>query len=198
MSNAQFIISGFGMVSLNPKIYKPIGKYPNTSTGEYTPQTTNDAERLDNTLPQQYSWLGTPVFTNLEIKDPGTGLSIVIDQILMDVNMTKNIVKSKVQGLSGTVKEFISNGDFSITMRGALHHINQKEYPVNDMNTLVRLLYINNELDVVSDFLGLFRVFHVVVTGFRFPQKAGSQNMQLFEIKCLSDEPIQLKIDEQS
>jgi uncharacterized protein DUF6046 len=197
MSRVELILTGFGMSQVTPKFYKPTGKYPDGDGGDYKPQQEQTDARLDDTLPQQYSWLGTPIFANVELRDPSTGLSIVIDQVLCEVKMVKNIHKSKVQELHGTVKEFISNGDFNITMRGALFHINPQKYPINDMNTLVRILYVGNELDVVSDFLNLFKIYHVVVTEFRFPQKAGYQSMQLFEIKCLSDKPVQLKLDDE-
>ena len=47
----------------------------------------------------------SPLYDNL-ILDSG-GIDLRIDMVLIDVSMTKNIVKTAIQGMSGTVKECI-------------------------------------------------------------------------------------------
>jgi len=45
---------------------------------------------------------------------------------------------------------------------------------------------------VVSDYLRIFNIYNMVVVGYSFVQQAGYQNMQMFEIAAVSDDPEEL------
>lgn len=117
--------------------------------------------------------------------------SLSIDAVLVDVSMTRNIIKTPIQGLSGTVKEYIADGDFDITIRGVL--VSQDNaYPQDDFAMLLHLCKIQYALEVQSDYLQIFNIYNLVVEDYSFPQREGFENTQLFELRCVSDQPIEL------
>ena len=197
MGRVEIILNEFGKLA-RPLFYAPLGHYPQKSEDDYKPQTPpGQASRLDDSLPALYSWMGTPVFADITLMDPETGNNITLETVLMEVKNKKKIVKTAVEGLAGTFKEFISLGDYDITIRGGLFNINPFKYPKEAMDNLLKICNAENTLHVQSDFLNLFEVYDLVIEDMRFIQRAGQQSNQLFELKCISDTPVQLQINEQ-
>lgn len=158
------------------------------------------------------SMLGTPVFSNLEIQggkyksddgketlrfigfEPANSAPELkaINTVLFEVNQSKNIVRTEVQGRSGTVKEYISNGDFEVTVRGALVDPNALVYPEQQVKVLKEILDAPVALAVNSKFLGLFGIYSLVVQSVTWKQIEGFHNVQFFEFRAWSDTPIEL------
>lgn len=112
-----------------------------------------------------------------------------IDTVILIVSQTKNIVTTSIQGQAGTIKEYVSDGDYVIKVSGGLFG---DEYPEEDFNTLIKILNAPIALDVKSDYLELFGIDKIVITDYNTPQEKGVQNAQYFEITALSDEEIEL------
>lgn len=158
----------------------------------------------DGDEPQRTSYLGTPVFSNLEIKpfkyDTLEGETIeikngiVIDTVLMAVSQSKNIVTTPIQGRNGTVKEYISDGDYQIDINGMIVSEGNK-YPESEVNELIQILKSPVAISFISEFLNWFDIHDVVVESFDFPQTEGVRNAQQFTISCLSDTPVELLND---
>lgn len=150
------------------------------------------------------SYLGTPVFSNLEFVGgsyknlQGEQISyddLRVDTVLFNVNQSRNIVTTQIQGRNGTIKEYISDGDFDIQINGILVNPDGNKYPTEDVQTLMDILKAQSTIGVASQFLNdVFGVTDVVVTSYSFPQPEGFQNMQPFSINCLSNDPIELQI----
>jgi hypothetical protein len=149
---------------------------------------------LDST---RTSHLGTPVVSDLklEVYDSflSPRLSIGIDTVILEVTQTKNIVTTPVVGRPGTIKEYISDGDYQIKIRGVL--VDQTGFPEAQVKTLVKILKEPKMVKPISDYLRLFDIENLVVMGYSFFQKEGLKNAQFFEIDCLSDLPENLIID---
>lgn len=197
MSRVEIILNEFS-IPTKPAFLASTGSYPSRSEDDYNPQTSpGEATRLDESLPALYSWLGTPIFADVVLMGPDSGITLALETVLIEVKNKRNIIKTPVQGLTGTFKEFINNGDYSITIRGGLFNINPFKYPKEAMTNLVKLCNAEKELHVQSDFLNLFDVYDLVIEDSRFIQRAGNQSNQLFELKCVSDKPVELKMEEQ-
>ncbi len=78
--------------------------------------------------PVAISLLGTNVYSNL-IFDAGSYEkdgkttnfnSIQLDTVLINISQSKNIVTTALQGRNGTVKEYISDGDYVIQVSGMI------------------------------------------------------------------------------
>jgi hypothetical protein len=154
----------------------------------------------DKSLSQSY--LGTPVFSNLIIEggsyeSGGRTISyegIVIDTVLFEISQVKNIVKTSIEGRDGTVKEYISDGDYDVKIKGALVS-KSNQYPKQEMDVLVQILKAKTALNVTSDFLRIFSIHSLVIESYAVPQSEGFLNTQGFELSCISDAPVELKLN---
>ncbi len=126
-----------------------------------------------------------------------------IDTVLMTVSQTKNIIRTQIQGKSGTIKEYVSDGDFEIDVAGIIVSEGENTYPVEEVEALMQLFSIPDSLRVTSEFLnhffvaspkGISGIDEVVITDFNFPQQEGIRNSQNFTCKMISDIPIELII----
>ncbi|MDP1812334.1 MAG: DUF6046 domain-containing protein [Sediminibacterium sp.] len=147
---------------------------------------------------QPMSILGTPVFCDMIISAETNGVSGAGDTlqllwILVEVTQTKNIVKTSMLGTDGTVKEYISQGDYMVKMRGALVNTFRKDYPKSQVEKLIRIFQKGQALSVVSEYLVMFGIYNIVVEDFTFGQVEGRQNIQKFEASCSSDQPLKLR-----
>jgi hypothetical protein len=146
--------------------------------------------------------LGNPVYSNLTFdaktyiyndKETTVG-ELVINSVIISVSQSKNIVKTSIQGRSGTVKEYICDGDFSISVDGQIIDPDALVYPEKRVKELVKLLNIPMELAVTSEFLLRFGIFNVVVDSYSFPQQKGSRNVQPFTLSLSSEKPLELDL----
>lgn len=139
-------------------------------------------------------FFGTTMWDNLVIvnQDPNVNLgNLRIDMVLITVSQTKNIIKTAIQGVNGTVKEYISDGDYQISITGAFFG-RENEYPEDDVLLLLDYLKQHNALRVQSEFLQLFDIDDIVVENYRFDAKEGMNNAQFFEISAISEIPQEL------
>lgn len=144
--------------------------------------------------------LGTPVFSNLQI-DMGRYIDnkgntidyegCVIDTVLITAQQTKNIIVTPIQGQNGTIKEYISDGDWHINIKGILLGKNNT-YPQSDVDNLQKILKAPASLVVNGFYLNQLGIFNLVITDYILPQKRGGYSEQDFEFNAISDQPIEL------
>lgn len=180
----NIILSTFGLANIKPKLFN----LPNE-------------EEQDEAF--AISYLGTPVYSNLIINkgsytdDNGKVISyngLDVDTVLFDVFMDKNIIKTVLQGRNGSVKEYISDGDFEVIIRGALVSKEANKYPAQEFDTLKTICKLPVAIEVYSGFLQFMSIHNLVIHSYNFPQREGFNNMQVFELRCMSDEPIELSL----
>lgn len=184
------------------------------------------AQRFETEKEDSTSYLGTPIFDPIRIKggsyfelddinkenpvpypdeDGPDGFGLIIPAVIIEVTQTKNIITTAIQGRNGTVKEFISDGDFSITLTGMIVGRNEggevkdigNFYPSDDVNKLITICKVPDSIEILSDFLGLFSDPKIenprfVITDYNIPQREASRDMQPFQISLLSDSSINL------
>jgi hypothetical protein len=202
-SKFKIILTQNGLQNFKPKAYFLGEQPPVRSSDIQNPNSTDlpvgssDVQLVnianEGDTPNGVSLLGTPVFSNLILYLPSNAdIALRIDTVLITVSMTKNIVKTAIQGRNGTFKEYVSDGDYSISIRGILTTNNANQYPKADMQVLYDLLTASEPLEAVSDYLAVFGVQNLVVESFNIPQVEAFYNTQPFEITCSSDEPLEL------
>jgi hypothetical protein len=149
------------------------------------------------------SYLGTPVWSPLEfMKTSGTSLDnsrgvgeangnsqvlLRIDTVLHQVNQPKNIVKTPIAGRDGTVKEYISDGDYMLDIRGEIISQFPLVYPKDDVKIFIELMRLKKQIPIASDFLQLFGIDAIVVEDWGIAEKLGSRNEVPFYITAVSD-----------
>ena len=159
------------------------------------------------------SIFGTPIYSNLEIPaGEYTDLKnnkikfegIRIDTVMFDVSQERNIVRTQISGRNGTIKQFISDGDFVINCQGILsgrsvefgkgfQMQNFTGVPEEEIRKLKAICSIPREIEVVSEFLDFFGITTVVINAPSYSQKEGTRGEILFSLQMYSDEPIELK-----
>jgi len=152
------------------------------------------------------SVLGTPIYEQITLNVPAVvsngvttskGFSYTFpDWPLFDISPAWLIVKENVQGgtVNGTVKEFIQQDDFSITIRGFLINYASQDYPDQLVTNLWKVINSKQSLGITSKVFNLLDIHNIVITDAKFPGVEGYMNMQPFELNCLSDEPVILQI----
>ena len=215
MNDKDFIIKQWNLEPLRANIFEArvktaakqgINKLANFYDGQIPAKV--------GSTPELYkSKLGTSVFSDLSISkveyldpqntnktfrtrgvgDENESNPLRVDTVLFQVNQTKNIITTAIQGRNGTVKEFISDGDYAISIRGVLTG-NNGEYPKEAVSILYQLLKAPTALDVNSWFLSQFGIYQMVVTDYSFPQNEAMLNTQAFEITAISELPVELMI----
>lgn len=169
-------------------------------TDAYTQSFKSEPVKSNQTAIQSY--LSTPVFSNLNlIIDQDEQSRIMIDTALFVVTQTKNVITTSIQGRDGTVKEYISLGDYKVTIKGIIsgyqgtypQYETQGKYnsPVQDLLTICQS---NKAINVESWYLTMFGIHKLVITDFTIGQNEGEFALQPFEITALSDTPFQLDI----
>lgn len=147
--------------------------------------------------------LGTPIMSNVSFKAGSYTLNnqtvnfegIDLDTVLINISQSKQVITTAVQGRAGTVKEYISKGDYVINIKGYLISNDNDSYPADDLRILNEILNAPISLDFTSEFLDKFGSFDLTITDYSFPQEAGFRNRQAFDINCLSDNPIELQLN---
>jgi len=161
---------------------------------------------------ERKSYLGTPVISNIEIQSgkyttiDGKTIEfdgIRIDSVLIQVSQSKNIITTPIQGQNGTVKEYISDGDFFISASGVIIGESSQSgknftvknvdgYPENEVRKFIEICKIPTAIEVISDFLDYFEIRNIVIDSFSLGQQSGDRSGQPFELRMISDTPIEL------
>ena len=163
-------------------------------------------DSFNSDTPDKQSLLNTPIFDSIIFgelngsnvyKDiNGTEFSfkpLQVDLAIITVSQTKNIVTTAIQGKNGTIKEFISDGDYQISINGIIW-INDNIYPDVDVQTFINIMKVPQAIKVFSNFINLFGISEIVITDYSLPQQEGMRNQQSFTINAISDAPINLEV----
>ena len=190
---AILTITTFGLGALDTLIYK-------TNIDKLVSSESKEENRSTNAQ----SALGSPVFSNLifkarqykdnDLKDVKTFEDdVILDCVLFDVAQAKTIITTPIQGFNGTIKEFISDGDYTLNIRGVINGSKNGIYPLTQAKNLFEALKSPIELEVTSWYLNeLFGITHIVITDFQYNQIQGNQTAVSYEIQAISDRPIEL------
>ncbi len=116
--------------------------------------------------------------------------SLNVEDCLITVMNTKNIIKTTLQGRNGTVKEYISDGDFTIKIEGRIYGQGMTNYPENEVQKLLAICLAPQSVTVTSSHLKLFNVEDIVIESYNIDQVEGVRNYQPFTLNCVSDTPL--------
>lgn len=204
MNKKDYIIKGFGLQLLKAGSYS--AGVAAVRANNIKPPPDNNYKEGINKLPIQKFTGYVPYWAQLSIPDGSylyvdtSGNQLVteyqgidITTCLISVQMNKNIITTPIQGRNGTIKEYISDGDYHINIKGVFTDTNGV-YPEEEVRLLKKICDVPSSIAVVSAWLQQFDINNIVIESFSFPQKEGFYNTQLFEINALSDLPVELFI----
>lgn len=121
---------------------------------------------------------------------------------MINISGKNNIIKRPIMkyhqdfsdGIFGTVKERWSMDDYNITITGIFFGANEQgvyedTFPISDFNKLRDYLLSGKEIEVTCPIFELLGINYIAIESFNFPFTKG-ENVQAYEIKALSDMPI--------
>ena len=122
------------------------------------------------------------------IVDEKTGKRLDISgMVMMDTSRTKNIVSTQINGQSATIKEWINNGDYAITLTIAVTSEGD-EYPEQRLKEIINICDINRTLKVENKYLNeILKITRIVITGHKTTPEVWKTN-QTIVLDCMSDE----------
>jgi len=196
--NEEQLLKTIGLRAVKPLVYK----FGQSNSLSGTPKDYSKIPEPEKPKGKK-SYLGNLVFAPLTfvsgsyIAQNGNVLEydgLTLETVLFDISQTKNIVKTTVQGRAGTIKEYISDGDYQVNVKGVIvNEDNPNLYPESEVNTLIDICRASANIKVQSGLLALFSVYELVIESYNFPMGEGFQNLQTFELTCVSDSPIELQ-----
>lgn len=136
---------------------------------------------------------------------------IILRNSLVEVTSQTNVVQTGVQGRPGKVKEYVSTGDYNITIRGIIERSesiefdssgkspdntlmpgdnlqHENEMPDEQLTILSEYKKLASELGIENQFLNSLGVTLFVCTEFSFKQKRGVYNQVEYLIRGVSDD----------
>jgi len=141
-------------------------------------------ERTDTEL---MSMLGTPLFMPCKLGDIW-----LPNEPLITISGRNEIIKTKLTGIKGTVKEYIAMDDYSIKIQGLIINEASDDYPEDQVRQIRALCESKEAVKISNRLLTLFDIHQVTILDWDFIAVEGHQNCQAYQIACLSDWPVDL------
>lgn len=199
-NQAKVMTKGIGLGLLKPKLFRPNVQV----MGEEAVAFEGNAGSYGY---DKKSLFGTPVYdivtfeaftytddTGKEINNAKFELEVAI----VEVNKSRNIVKTQVMGKNGTIKEYMSDDDYMISIHGSFTNKYAYLSPEALIRAFDQLTKAPVELKVVSNFLSYFDIFTIVIENSKIQQREGARNIVDYELLCSSDTPFELQSSEEN
>lgn len=195
LESREFLLESYGLKNVTVKDYGKAGDPLPTGIKDDRAAIVIPEKEQFSITPGQKSILGTLVFCDLRISYGE--LSIYLDTVLIDVQRSKNIVKTELPGRPGSVKEYISASDYAITIRTMVIDPDGN-FPEDQVRTMETLLNTPDAVEVINPLLEIFGIYNIVIEDWSCPSVEGVIATKTFELICISDEPIELINDDQT
>lgn len=198
-NQAKLIIKGFGLGALKSKVF--------SNPGDTNQRTLEEIAREEGKEGNYNGSFGLPVFDILTLigfsYNTSDGKTVSVSDLdigtaLIEVNQIKNIVTTNTQGRNGSIKEYISDGDFVLNIKGVLTSNAQDSYPEELAKLLLSFCAAPVSFGVASNILKKFGIQEIVIKEYSFPQIEGMRNTVPFEMQCLSETPFEIKYQTQN
>ncbi len=151
-------------------------------------------EDVDSLGQVKGSFFGLPIYQPLVLESVEGLEDLLFDSAFVEISRQRNIVVTNVQGRDTSVKEFINNGDFTISVSGI---IAQKKmgYPKDQVKLFHQYMSYKGSISVVHEVLKMLGIDEIVITDYSLP--AGSfVNAQEYSFNALSEVPAMLRLEE--
>lgn len=139
-------------------------------------------------------WYFMPVF--IRHKDiRGDEHTLELENAVISITGTKNIVRTPLVGRRGSVKELISIGDYKISI-AAFIKSSDGSYPEAQITRMKELYNIDESVELVSALTDLLldEGDRVVITDIQYPPTPGVEDGQAVTLECETDSPFELII----
>lgn len=127
------------------------------------------------------------------------GVWYLPEATVVDIGTSKIIAETIMAGRKGSVKELISEGNWIFTFRGFIIGYKSPgkqspEFPRDARKLMKQVFGANKRMQIYSKLINDLDVFSVVCADLRFPPLEGYDNVQPYELVCISDDDIVLDL----
>ncbi len=195
------------LVSTNSAIeYQEALKNATAEISNYTlgsPSTGIEIDGYDTGVIEDHSEMysdkshfeGLPIYMPLLFEKLNTASEdYMLESAVLKISRSKEIVVTKVQGRDSTVKEFISNGDWEVSVTGLIAN-KGVGYPKREVKQFAEYLKAKRSLKVVHEKLNMLGIHELVITAYDLPE-SDFMNIQPYSFTALSETAIELRIDQ--
>lgn len=150
-----------------------------------------DTAELKLPITDKGDWENRYVFTEITLYKENNE-KLLINDAVISISSEKNIVRTSLVGLNGTIKEYICDGDYEINLSVGIVAVDNEtglivdEYPQEGIKKIKSFLSENKSIRVSSPFLSIFDIDRIAITEFSLNQETDS-NRQTIAVRALSD-----------
>jgi len=138
---------------------------------------------------------GLPIYMPLLFEElETTPADYLLESAIVSISRSKNIVVTEVQGRDSTVKEFINNGDYDISVSGIICK-NGIGYPKESVKEFTKFMVAKSSIKVVHEVLNMLGIYELVIMDYDLPNSP-LINVQRYSFNAISETPIELRIEE--
>lgn len=145
---------------------------------------------LTSPITDKSFWEGRYALCELTFEN-SKGERLIMNDAIVAISRSKNIVTTQMVGMNGTIKEYINDGDYNLNIVVGVAAVKDgvivDEYPSEGLRNLRTFLDDNEALNVHSEFLDVFDISSIVISSFSVSQDTAS-NYQSVSISAISDE----------
>ena len=105
-----------------------------------------------------------------------------LDIALLEITNDRNIVVTNVAGRNGSIKEYMSDGDYNFTIKGSLVSDLESAPPDDLLEGMQVITTCPETLTVESNVLEYFRIFQMVILKPTIKQRQGTRNVFAFSL----------------
>lgn len=109
----------------------------------------------------------------------------------VQVSTKNNIVLTTVQGRDYSRKEYVSGGDFEISINGMITSKFPDVYPEGEVSKFLRLMQFKGVLDCDNTILRQFGITQLIVLNYNLPHPT-CRNVQPYAMQCVAVEPAEV------
>jgi hypothetical protein len=197
---ANLILRNLGMSALRPALLPLTGVKPFIVNNLSKAQNEAEADLIfpSQTTYDYKSWLGLPVWDSIKLTMPQyndnqgnlvLNDSLTLDVALFEITNSRNIITTSIAGRNGTVKEYMSDGDYNITIKGVLTTPYSNVPPLDSIFRFKNITSAPIAIEVESNLLNMFEIYSIVITNPYIAQREGMRNVFDITLECLSDYP---------
>lgn len=134
-----------------------------------------------------------PVYDYMQLSATidGNVVKFIDGHAIVQISRRKNIIMTQVQGRDLTRKEYISAGDYEISVAGKIVSPYPDVYPIEEVMNLRKLLEHNDLINCVSPLLNIFEVPSILITSYNIPQKQGYSNVQEYSFNAVFEKSVE-------
>lgn len=201
---AKQILKGAGLALLKPKLFvfdkqkidQENATYENSAGSDSGSVGVGDGYDLKAGL------FGLPIWDTITIRSPRyetfegdiiPDTHFTFEIALLEITQPRYIIKTAIAGRNGTIKEYMSDGDYNIKLRGVLYSKVANKIPREDITKFDILMTAPVALEIESDLLNCVGVYSVVCDRYTITQREGVRNVFDIDVDFISDTPSEIE-----